>query len=68
MILVVLFFVVLTSAALLNSYGPNIKAPSIGDAAASLLGLLIFFFLVSACLIPRLTPSSQEHVFTRLCL
>lgn len=55
MILVVLFFVVLTAAALLDAYGPDLRGASRGHAAASLLGLVVFFALVGlphACLSP----------------
>ena len=46
MILVVFFFVLLTAAALLDAYGPLVHSPDIGQAAGSLLGLLVFFALV----------------------
>jgi hypothetical protein len=46
MILVVFFFVLLTAAALLDAYGPLVHGPDRGQAAGSLLGLLIFFALV----------------------
>lgn len=46
MVLVVLFFVLLTAAALLSAYSPRISQDGAATAAASLLGLAIFFFLV----------------------
>lgn len=47
MILVVLFFVLLTASALLSAYAGRITNESAGTAAACLLGLVAFFFLVS---------------------
>ena len=46
MILVVSFFVLLTAAALLDVYGPQVHSSDRGQAAASLLGLVLFFALV----------------------
>ncbi len=48
MVLVVFFFVLLTAAALLSAYAPRISQDGAGTAAASLLGLAIFFFLVNS--------------------
>jgi hypothetical protein len=48
MILVVLFFVLLTASALLSAYAPRITHDGAGTAVASLLFLALFFFLVSA--------------------
>ena len=45
--MVVLFFVVLTSAALLDAYiGPDLQGSGKHHAAVSLLGLVVFFVLV----------------------
>ncbi|EIE22918.1 zf-DHHC-domain-containing protein [Coccomyxa subellipsoidea C-169] len=46
MILVVLFFVLLTASALLSAYAPRITHDGAGTAAASLLAFALFFFLV----------------------
>ena len=46
MVLVVFFFVLLTAAAVLDVYGPSVHSPDVGQAAASLLGLIVFFALV----------------------
>ena len=42
-----LFFVVLTSAALLDAYAPDLRGSGKHHVAASLLGLVVFFALVS---------------------
>ncbi|KAK9917860.1 hypothetical protein WJX75_009021 [Coccomyxa subellipsoidea] len=47
MILVVLFFVLLTASALLSAYAPRITHDGAGTAVASLLFLALFFFLVA---------------------
>ena len=52
MILVVLAFVVLTCAAMLNAYGPCVARGDAGKAAGCFIGLFAFFLLVRPTL-PR---------------
>lgn len=64
MVLVVLAFVVLTAAAMLDAYGPCVGHAHIGKAAGCFIGLLAFFFLVSLSppaskLIPSYSNSGQ---------
>ena len=47
MILVVLAFVVLTGAAMLDAYGPCVGRARSGKAFGCFIGLLVFFSLVS---------------------
>lgn len=50
MLLVVLGFVILTSAAMLDAYGPCVGSRDIGKAAGCFIGLLVFHVLVSTSL------------------
>ncbi len=59
MILVVVAFVVLTAAAMLNAYGPCLGHERVGKAFGCFLGLLVFFSLVRISL-EALTRSSLQ--------
>ncbi len=51
MILVVVAFVVLTAAAMLNAYGPCVGHERVGKAFGCFIGILAFFSLVSSLLL-----------------
>ena len=58
MILVVLAFVILTAAAMLDAYGPCLGRAGGGKAFGCFIGLLTFFSLVSMPL--TITHTSQQ--------
>ena len=59
MVLVVLAFVVLTGAAMLDAYGPCVGRAGAGKAFGCFIGLLVFFSLVS--MLSNTMRASQER-------
>ena len=61
MVLVVLAFVVLTAAAMLDAYGPCVGRRDTGKAAGCFIGLFAFFALV--CLTFCLTSDHPRRIY-----
>lgn len=67
MILVVLAFVVLTGAAMLDAYGPCVGRARSGKAFGCFIGLLAFFSLVSNLQVSCVLSKEEHSVHAAVC-